>query len=288
MSKVNALICITTAKRSTALKALVWDYLAICQTSPSFQFLVALDGDDAETRSFCQHHGIPVLWSEAQEGVGLSKNRVLKAFPNFDHYFFIEDDVELLDGRLFEQMLSAAQELGIHHMSLFPEERIEERVEEKKLSDGRHVICSLYGSAQINYFSRKGIEQVGGFHTEFAKYRRFGHTEHSYRYVHAGLAQYPFYVPKECLEGYVRWSDPISVTKIKVARVNRLFADEHALIQTHLAYFPLTTLAAYHPPESLDLGKVRRPWTASLNKIRFKASMTLLDVLRRIKKLIKP
>jgi hypothetical protein len=281
---MKALICITTASRSLAVKTFAWDYIAFCQTNPDYDFVVSLDGHDEKTISFCNRHNIPIVCSEVQEGVGLSKNRILSTFSEYDHYFFVEDDVGLLNSAVFELHINAAQELGIHHMSLFPEERILEKQKELQLTNGFTVYCSLFGGAPFNYFTRTGINTVGGFHTQFAKYRRFGHTEHSYRFVNSGLAEYPFYVLSDCLYGYLRWSDPVSVTKIKVDTVNRLFVEEHELIAQKLAYFPLSTLAPFHVPDSLDLSQAKMPLLNGIYRMLFEANIAALSVYRLIKK----
>jgi len=282
---MKALICITTSSRSLAIKSFAWDYIAYCQSHPEYDFLISLDGDDKETIKFCERHKIPLIYSKEREGVGLSKNRVLSTYPDYDHYFFIEDDVGLLDARVFDLHIQAAKELNIHHMSLFPEERISQRVKDIALTNGQHVIGAWFGGAPFNYFTKNGIETVGGFHTCFAKYRRFGHTEHSYRFVNAGLAEYPFYVIRECLNGYLAWNDPVSVTKIKVDTVNRLFVEEHALIEQKLAHFPLTTLAPYRSPDRIDISGIKKPIFTELYRLLFRAYMFALFTYRLLKKI---
>lgn len=281
---MKALICITTSNRSLAIKTFVWDYLAFCQSSSNYDFVVSLDGPDDETIGFCKKHHIPLVCSDAREGVGLSKNRILATYREYDHYFFIEDDVGLLNSSVFDRTIKAAEELRVHHMSLFPEERIGDRAGDITLKDGSRVICSLFGGAPFNYFTKKGIDAVGGFHPCFAKYRRFGHTEHSYRFVNAGLAEYPFYMLSDCLHGYLRWSDPVSVTKIKVDTINRLFVEEHELIARKLAHFPVTTLAPFHAPDSLDLSQAKRPLLNGIYRVLFEANIAALFAYRLMKK----
>jgi hypothetical protein len=282
---MKALICITTSKRSLAVKTFVWDYIAFCRNNPNYDFVISLDGCDKQTIEFCNAHKIPIVYSETQEGVGLSKNRILSTFSKCDNYFFIEDDVGLLNGTVFDLHIKTSQELNIHHMSLFPEERIGGKACEITLKDGRKVIGCMFGGAQFNYFTKKGISIVGGFHTYFSKYRRFGHTEHSYRFVNSGLAEYPFYVLSDCLHGYLRWSDPVSVTKIKVDTINRLFVEEHKLIEQKLAHFPLATLTSFHTPGNLDLEQAKKPLCSGLYRVQFECYMAALSVYREMKKM---
>jgi len=282
---MKTLICITTSNRSAAVKALSWKYIELCQRREGYYFVISLDGQDEATINFCKKHRIPFIYSEEQEGVGISKNRVLKTFPDFEHYFFIEDDVELLNDDVFEVYKETARKLGLHHMSLFPEERIGEPVKEMQVNESFNIIASMYGSAQFNYFTKKGIDTVGGFHTDFAKYRRFGHTEHSYRFVNSDLAEYPFYVIKECLYGWLGWNDPVSVTRVKVDTVNRVFIEEHKLIEKKLKYFPIKILSKFYMHKGNDFGKIQTPRSSLYFRIIFASNIALINIYRKIKKI---
>ena len=44
------------------------------------------------------------------------KNRVIEYFSEYDNYFFIEDDVELLNPEVFDIHVSLAQKLNIQHL----------------------------------------------------------------------------------------------------------------------------------------------------------------------------
>lgn len=280
---MKALICITTANRCLALKRFIWDYASFCSRNPDFRLLVSLDGNDPATIAFCRRYGFSLLYSEEREGVGISKNRVLTRFPDFDHYFFIEDDVGLKDDTVFRQHIDVAREMGLHHLSLFPPDRLPPDTAELRTPSGRHLTGAQYGGATFNYFSNFGIRTVGGFHPMFAPYRRFGHTEHSYRFVHAGLAEYPFYVLTDCLDS-MRWSDPVSVTRIKVKTVNLIFDGEHELIQQHLTHVPVTTISAFHylegNPDRTSTPGVRTCWY----RFAYDGQMLMLDIYRFLKR----
>lgn len=284
---MKALVCITTANRCAALKRFIWEYAEFCSRQPEYSLLVSLDGNDPATIVFCRKHGFPLLYSDDREGVGISKNRVLRQFPDFDHYFFIEDDVGLVDGSVFANHIDMAKDLNLHHLSLFPRERLPDDAIEMTTSTGRRIICAKWGSAQFNYFSKAGIDIVGGFHPMFAQYRRFGHTEHSYRFVNAGLAQYPFYMIKDCL-GKLSWADPVSVTRVKVNTVNRIFEGEHELIQQKLWHVPITTLSAYHFEDTRKPLSGNRPIGAIWYRVTFDTQMLLLAGYRQLRRLVWP
>ena len=243
---MKALICINTYNSVSLIKTFVWDYILFTASSPQYDFVVSLDGSDRDTIEYCEKYAIPLLYSEENEGVGISKNRAIKSFPDYDYYFFIEDDAELLDPKVFDIHIALSEKLNIPHFSLFNTDRIRE-VQSVREADGYHIIQALYGGAPFNFFTREGLEKVGGFHTEFAKYKRFGHTEHTYRFYNAGLTKYPFQIIEECIGGYIGWHEPVSRIKLNVdTSENRLFAGEEKLIKERLIYFPLQTLSDYH------------------------------------------
>ena len=115
----RALVCITTCQRLPYLRRYLPHFARFCSDDPRFHLLVSLDGDEADTRRFCEQWEVPLLHSDQREGVGMSKNRALERFPDFDYYFFLEDDVELFDELVFPAHVELSQASGIHHFTLF-------------------------------------------------------------------------------------------------------------------------------------------------------------------------
>jgi len=287
---MKTLITINTYKSVSLIRTFAWDYILFTRTNPDYDFVVSLDGSDPETIDYCEQYAIPLLYSEENEGVGLSKNRVIESFPDYDYYFFIEDDAELLNPEVFAIHIALSQRLNIPHFSLFDSDRIRE-VQSVREAEGYHIIGALYGGAPVNFFTREGLEKVGGFHTDFAKYKRFGHTEHSYRFYRAGLTDYPFQIIQECIKGYFGWHNPVSRVKLNVtSSANRLFVGEEELIAQKLTYFPLQTLSSYH---SRHLENVTHTENILIDadypkyKARFYRKMALLDKVRALKAWIK-
>jgi hypothetical protein len=193
----RALICITTCQRLKYLRRYLPHFARFCAADCRFQLLISLDGTEPEVLAFCDEWQIPLVYSDEREGVGIAKNRVLDRFSDFDYYFFLEDDVELVDGSVFPGHVAVAQSSGIHHFSLFRQGGARKPIAES-IVDGRRIIHCLYGGADFNFFTGEGLRQVGGWHPRFAEYRRFGHTEHSYRFVRRGLAPAPFNPVQTC------------------------------------------------------------------------------------------
>jgi hypothetical protein len=164
-------------------------------------------------------------------------------------------------------------------------------VQQVREAEGYHIIGALYGGAPFNFFTREELEKVGGFHTEFAKYRRFGHTEHSYRFYHAGLSDYPFQIIEECISGYIGWHEPTSRIKVNVAASeNRLFVGEEELITQKLTYFPLQTLSPYYTHHLENVShteNVRIDDHYPRYKKRFFLKMKLLNQARKLKAWLK-
>jgi hypothetical protein len=283
---MKSLIAINTYNSAELLKAFIWDYIEFAKSNSSYEFVVSLDGSDKESIEYCKAHNIPLIYSDSNEGVGISKNRVIESLPHYDYYFFIEDDIELLDSRVFDIHIELSKALNIHHFSLFEARRLRDIESHIEYQD-YNIIQAMYGGAPFNFFTKEGLERVGGFHTLFAKYKRFGHTEHTYRFVNSGLSKYPFMVIENLLVGYFRWNDPISRIKISVeVSQNRLFIEEERLMEQRLKYFPIETLSPYYKLNIENISKLDRVIVDSRtesNKKRFYRKLFLLNSFRKLK-----
>ncbi len=241
---MKALVCINTCNRLSELRKYLLPYLQFTRDMSDFDFLLALDGNNKEYLSFCTEYEIPLLYSDDREGVGLSKNRVLMLFPEYDFYFFLDDDVELFESSIFLDHVNFSRlNPNVHHLSstdLY-------RIENEELLDGQRVIYGNKGGGYFNFFTKRGLEQVGGWHTDFAQWKRYGHTEHSYRFVHAGLQNYPLVVLANSISKVIIHS-PEHVSKPLdhlVDPENELFEHEKNLIAQRITHFPITTLSPF-------------------------------------------
>jgi hypothetical protein len=255
MSSFRALVCITTCQRVQYLRRYLPHYARFAVDDPRFSLLVSLDGPDSATQRFCEEWAVPLLHSEEREGVGISKNRVLDRFGDFDHYFFIDDDVELLDSAVFGDHVELALADDIHHFSLFEHGGIRKPTGTSRVA-GRVVSHGLFGGGCFNYFTGDGLRRVGGWHPLFARYRRGGHTEHSYRFFRAGLAPAPFNVIDDLTTSCI-WHSPPVVTRLEGVRFDedQLSSYERELIDQQLTHYPVVTLAPYE----LNIGELIPP-----------------------------
>jgi hypothetical protein len=236
---MKALITITTCQRLPELKKNILPYLQFCNRNDNFNFVLSLDGKDNGYIDFCEKYNIPLLYSEEREGVGLSKNRVLKLFPDYDYYFFVEDDVELLNSNIFKQFIYISKKNKLHHLSY--------SVNDKKanvISD--NLIGGWAGGGVFSLFTKEVIEKIGGWHLFFAKYKRYGHTEHSYRVWHNGLNPYPFVAITD-ISKYLLLNDPPHVTQDDInTNEKELIAEEQMLINKKISFFQVQTLSQFY------------------------------------------
>ena len=242
----RALVCITTCLRLSRLRRYLPPFTAFCQRDRRFHLLVSLDGTEAPYLDFCERWRVPLVYADEREGVGLSKNRVLESFPDFDYYFFLEDDVELVDGSVFPAHVDLARNSGIHHFSLFERGTVRRPVSTSTVA-GHRVVHGMFGGGQFSFFTREGLDRVGGWHPSFAEYRRWGHTEHSYRFFRSGLAPAPFNVAEDLADACI-WHYPAPVTARPRVPVDadQLPEPERELIDRELEHVPVQTLSSYH------------------------------------------
>lgn len=239
--KNKSLITITSCNRFEVVKKFIWDYLCFVNSNENFHFLLALDGRNAEYIAFCQKYEIPLIYSEEREGVGLSKNRVIKKFPNYKYYFFVDDDIELLNDTIFENCIDVLNATGYHHLcgnhthSLIKSETVINKTITHSTTGGGYFTC----------YTKKSLEVVGGWNTLFAKYKRFGHSEHTYRVKNSGLQPSPFIFVEELKKDLLIHSPP-SVSKKNKANKNEWVLEEQQLIHDKTSYFPLETICPYY------------------------------------------
>jgi hypothetical protein len=262
----RALICITSCRRLGRLRRYLPHYARFCRDDPRFRLLVALDGTEMEYLDFCEEWRVPLVYADEREGVGLSKNRVLERHGDLDYYFFLDDDVELLDGSVFPAHVELARDSGIHHFSLFERGTVRRPTGESSVG-GRRVVHGLFGGGQFNFYTGEGLRRVGGWHPRFAEFKRWGHTEHSYRFFRAGLAPAPFNVAEDLSETCI-WHSPPAVTRVQGVPVDedQISEPERQLLDEELTYVPVQTISPHHangvpvgPPgrlaDTLDAGE---------------------------------
>ena len=96
----------------------------------------------------------------------MSKNRVIQNFWGYDYYFFIDDDVELLEGRVFDEHIKAFKKTGIHHFNLGPDERFLYKKETQNIGE-INLSSSYLGSGAFTFYTKEALKISGLFHFVF-------------------------------------------------------------------------------------------------------------------------
>lgn len=243
---MNSLVCITTCNRLKEVKKYIWDYISFCNTNEDFDFLLSLDGNNEEYIMFCDKYQIPLLYSDEREGVGLSKNRVIKQFPEYDFYFFIEDDIELIKQTIFNDYINASEIFKLEHLNHFGLSAYKHNFINTIEKNNLHLVSKNAGGGYFNFFTKAGLDMVGGFHPIFSKYKRFGHTEHTLRYVNTGLQKYSFNSILECQKDLLIHFPPHVTPIDNIDFVDNISTIEKEIIDQKLKHFPLQTISSYH------------------------------------------
>ena len=240
---MKVLICINTCNRVSEVKKYIWDYLRFCNNNKEFSFVLAMDGKDSDYLSFCNDFKIPLIYSELREGVGLSKNRVLKYFPAFDYYFFIDDDIELIDSSIFIECIGILKSTGYAHLC----GNHSKSILNKEFVNSWTITHSKTGGGYFTAYTGAGLNKVGGWHTNFVKYKRYGHTEHSYRFMHAGLQPAAFIFAESFRKMLLIHSPPSVIKHLNLEYdKNELILEERKLINNKTKYFPVKTLCDFY------------------------------------------
>lgn len=239
---MKSLITITSCNRIDEVKKYILPYIDFCNRNTDFDFLLALDGNNQEYIDFCCKFEIPLLYSDKQEGVGLSKNRVLTKFHNYDYYFFIDDDVELLNGKVFGDNIEFSKKNNIPHLSglTFGEKSKEIMI------DNQNVIYGFKAGGYFNFFDANYLKKVGGWHTCFAKYKRYGHSEHSYRFYINNFQKNPFICIESTIKNFILHNPPHVTSESKAPYFEHFHFEEEELIHKKISFFPIQTISKFY------------------------------------------
>lgn len=241
----RTLVAVTTCSRPDTIRSHLVQLIQCVQDVDGADLVLAVDGlseqGNQQSLDFGLSMGVPCVVSDHSEGVGISKNRVVTLLGGYDYYFFLDDDVEVLSSRLFSEHVDLHLETDIHHFSLHHPARLLDEVSSTTTASGRVIRHAMYGGAVVNFFTRKALQCVGGWHPSFAKIRRGGHTEHSYRVYRARLCPAPFNLSADLVDVCI-WNDPPSVvssrrTGQKVGK-HWLFELENELIAKKIRSMP--------------------------------------------------
>lgn len=192
---------IVTCNRPEYLKSLIKS-IEPCINSINHLVIV----NDGEAFEF-KDDRFTFLQNEKNEGVGKSKNRLMQHLldQGCDYIFTIEDDMIILDPRVFDEYIQAYKKSGIHHFNYGPgspfnrkqviqnfdlhnRHLLDQNSEPnpKMVIDYSDVKVSLFEHtvAMFSFFTREVLEKVGLIDEAF--YNAWEHVDHTYRIIKAG------------------------------------------------------------------------------------------------------
>ena len=147
---------------------------------------------------------------------------------------------------MFPTHVELSRASAIHHFTLFQRGGVR-KVRTQSTVAGHRLLHGLYGGGTFSFYTGSGLRQVGGWHLRFAEYRRWGHTEHSYRFVRAGLAPAPFNVAEDLADACI-WHSPPAVTRVDGVAIDadQIATPERELMDQELSQAPVETISAHH------------------------------------------
>jgi GT2 family glycosyltransferase len=83
-----------------------------------YVFVVVDDGIDTSVKDFVSNE-VHYVKTEGKEGVAVAKNKAFRYLieSNCEHIFLIEDDIEILDTKVFDLYINASKKTGIKHFN---------------------------------------------------------------------------------------------------------------------------------------------------------------------------
>lgn len=135
-----------------------------------------------------------VIQHEKNTCVGVSKNDALKYLieDGCEHLFLVEDDVEVIDDKVFEKYIKAAEVTGIRHFNYGlhrPANKDSFGNKQPKFVANYtdDISIALYWSCggAFSYYDKRIIDAVGFMNERFRNY--WEHFEHTYRMVLKGF-----------------------------------------------------------------------------------------------------
>jgi len=147
---------------------------------------------------FANEFNLEKIHTTGEEGVGIAKNKALKALIDADceHIFLMEDDVEMLDASIFEKYINASRITGIKHLNFalhgnhnrdFNSNPTPRRTINYPDNETRIVLYpNILGA--FSYYHIDVLNEVGLIDEQF--YNALEHVDHTYQIIKAGYHPY--------------------------------------------------------------------------------------------------
>lgn len=168
------------------------------------------------TRGYVKHH------FKNQVGIPTVKNKCIELLydQGCEHFFLFDDDVYPIHEHWCQPYINSEYD---HLCYTFLENRNDVLLRDYTSSYKTHLLAN----GCMMYMSKKCIDTIGGFDTEFGL-GKFEHVEYSRRAYNAGVIPYPFIDVAYSDKLFISLDDP----KHRLEDMQRTFTDEE---QIHLA-----------------------------------------------------
>lgn len=151
-----------------------------------------------------------VFTDAERRGPAYARNRVIEKFEDYDHIFIFDDDCHVLRKGFYEYMLDQAIEHNVHYMA------IPEWFRGKVIGCKGEMVEWNESLAACTYQSKKAVEIIGGYNTEFHTY---AHEDVLRNYIAVWKADLSTRRGAHCFPmramAYLYYSDAYEATKIQ-------------------------------------------------------------------------
>ena len=163
-------------------------------------FVVVDDGVDTPVRNlidFTEDGNAHYIKTNGKEGVAVAKNKALQYLIECgcEHIFLVEDDVEIMDSRVFDFYIKASKTTGIKHFNfgLHGNHNTDSQgnpVYRKIINypDGTKIFLYPNVLGAFSYYHIDTLNAVGKMDEQF--YNALEHVDHTYQIIEAGYHPY--------------------------------------------------------------------------------------------------
>lgn len=163
-------------------------------------FVVVDDGVENTVRDlidFTEDGNTHYIKTKGKEGVAIAKNKALQYLINCEceHIFLVEDDIEILDGKVFDLYIKASKSTGIKHFNfgLHGNHNTDQNGNplSKKIvnyPDGTKIILYHNVLGALSYYHIDVLNDIGVIDQQF--YNALEHVDHTYQIIKAGYHPY--------------------------------------------------------------------------------------------------
>lgn len=135
---------------------------------------------------------ITIIRNNVNLGVGKSKNKILKflLFKGCEYLFTIEDDINIINGDVFNKYVEASQHTGIQHFNFGLHGTLNIGHGRKQLINGYEIIVYPDCVGAFTLYTKSLIEKVGLYDTYYVN--ALEHIDYTYKIAKEGLTT-PFW-----------------------------------------------------------------------------------------------